>query len=385
MLTKIYIHNYKCLVNFEWKPGKQNLFIGENGSGKSAVFEAIRSLKGLATGGVEIEEAFAINSQTQWLKENKQTISIEINDKEYGIFEYELIIEHKQELKAQRVFAEKLRLNKTNLLIFEGGEVTLYKKTSGTALNPFSFDWRKSFLANVLTRPENKEIIRFKAILKRLSVAKIVPPTFEYSTEKESDEIKTNFSNFLSWYKKISNKQGVIFALLESLKAGPLPYFQSLEFKGGPIFTLDVRLKTAESKSYAFDFRQLSDGQKMLIALYALLFWAKEPASVEPEEQQEIYENLPTLLFLDEPANFVSLAEIQPWLKELRAVLDDTPLQVFLTSHNPEIINYLCLPNDTMTGVFKLERPEGTHTRIHNVTINDEGLAPAELLARGWL
>jgi len=72
-----------------------------------------------------------------------------------------------------------------------------------------------------------------------------------------------------------------------------LPNFLSLEFKGGPVFTLDVNFRIPGGKNYALDFRQLSDGQKALIALYALLCWTKESA----EFYGEMYENIPTLLF----------------------------------------------------------------------------------------
>ena len=53
------------------------------------------------------------------------------------------------------------------------------------------------------------------------------------------------------------------------------------------------------SKSFRLDFNELSDGQQTLIALYALLHFL-------------VQEN--TTLCIDEPDNFVALAELQPWL-----------------------------------------------------------------------
>ena len=42
MLKKIYIDNFKCLVNFELAFDSINLFLGPNGAGKSAVFDVLR-------------------------------------------------------------------------------------------------------------------------------------------------------------------------------------------------------------------------------------------------------------------------------------------------------------------------------------------------------
>jgi AAA15 family ATPase/GTPase len=47
MLKRIYIDNFRCLVNFELNFDSINLFLGGNGSGKSTVFEALRKLQSL--------------------------------------------------------------------------------------------------------------------------------------------------------------------------------------------------------------------------------------------------------------------------------------------------------------------------------------------------
>ena len=43
MITRIYIDNYKCLQNFEYKPKQFELIVGANGTGKSTVFEVLKS------------------------------------------------------------------------------------------------------------------------------------------------------------------------------------------------------------------------------------------------------------------------------------------------------------------------------------------------------
>ncbi|NDY58156.1 AAA family ATPase [Desulfovibrio sulfodismutans] len=55
MITKIKIHGFKSICNFELNLGKINVFIGSNGSGKSNILEAIGVLSAAASGRVDDE------------------------------------------------------------------------------------------------------------------------------------------------------------------------------------------------------------------------------------------------------------------------------------------------------------------------------------------
>ena len=41
MLTRLYLDNFRCFENFEYKPARRELILGRNGSGKSSLFEAL--------------------------------------------------------------------------------------------------------------------------------------------------------------------------------------------------------------------------------------------------------------------------------------------------------------------------------------------------------
>ncbi len=49
MLKRIYIDNFRCLVNFELSVDSINLFLGPNGAGKSAVFDVLRAMQTFVT------------------------------------------------------------------------------------------------------------------------------------------------------------------------------------------------------------------------------------------------------------------------------------------------------------------------------------------------
>ena len=48
-IREISIHNFKSLYNFSFEPGRLNVFIGANGSGKSSVLEALGVLSAAMT------------------------------------------------------------------------------------------------------------------------------------------------------------------------------------------------------------------------------------------------------------------------------------------------------------------------------------------------
>ncbi|MHC5595275.1 MAG: AAA family ATPase, partial [Nostoc sp.] len=58
MLKRIYIDNFRGLVNFEMNFDSINLFLGGNGTGKSTVFEVLRKIQTFVSGSKNLEEIF---------------------------------------------------------------------------------------------------------------------------------------------------------------------------------------------------------------------------------------------------------------------------------------------------------------------------------------
>jgi predicted ATPase len=147
-----------------------------------------------------------------------------------------------------------------------------------------------------------------------------------------------------------------------------IPGFDSFSLKeAGEAKVLKVLFDApgSQKRPMAFDFSELSDGQKVLAALYALLFLLKD----------EGYS-----LFLDEPDNFVALREIQPWLTALMDACGDSIEQAILISHHPEIIDHLALRSGRW-----FDRDNNGPARVtHHPKAQVEGLTASETVARGW-
>ena len=99
-------------------------------------------------------------------------------------------------------------------------------------------------------------------------------------------------------------------------------------------------------------FDELSDGQRVLIALYVLLYTQVEQGR--------------TVAF-DEPDNYVSLDEIQPFLMEaLDRIQSGRGARIFIVSHHPEFINQLA-PDDG----YVMFREKGGPTRIQRFSASE--------------
>jgi len=370
MLKRIYIDNYKSLVNFEVSLNEINLFLGVNGAGKSAVFEMLRKVKCLVAGDSKVIELFSFENCTRWQSSLLQTIELDIEGNG-GAYQYKLTIEHDEKREKARVIDERLHFNNKPLLVFEGGNAQLYRDNHSKGPK-YPFDWSRSVLASILPRSDNTTLTWFKEWMDHLVVIQIIPSLMIQDSPKEETQPSDYFENFVSWYRQVSQDQGLAFKLMTELKE-ILPGFEYFKFeRTGEKHRLLKAYFNSEGKnaSVGYSFGELSDGQRMLITLYSLLHSFCSDTK------------LPYTLCLDEPENFLALPEIQPWLVSLYDHCMDGDVQALLISHHPELINYLLA---SPVGYW-FEQQSNRPTRVRSISAdNEDALAVSELVARGWL
>src|SRR5204863_4796524 len=78
MLKRLYADNYRCLVNFELKLDRVNLLLGENGTGKTTVFEVLYRLQQFVAGNAKVLAVFPSSELTRPQTNSNQRFELEL-------------------------------------------------------------------------------------------------------------------------------------------------------------------------------------------------------------------------------------------------------------------------------------------------------------------
>ncbi len=199
----------------------------------------------------------------------------------------------------------------------------------------------------------------------------IDPLNVRPGSEAPELSLDPNAVNFVGWYRHaVTPDMAITVGLSESLKE-MYEDFGSLKLSPGEIQRLSLSLGVSEESGkpefVQLSFGELSEGERALIILYALL---------------EVLRRDPDMtLCLDEPDNFLALAEIQPWLLGLKDAVEVNGSQSLLVSHHPELINYLA-PSCGL--LFEREKNGPVRVKHFEAETGDGTLTPSEMVARGW-
>jgi predicted ATP-dependent endonuclease of OLD family len=125
MLTRLYIDNFRCFVNFEHKPARRELILGANGSGKSSFMDALLLLRQFVTKGEIFNDFYILNQRTRWLNQPQQTHELEAT-LDRSRYVYRLVVEPWGEPARPRVVSETVHFDGKPIFEFITGEVHLY-------------------------------------------------------------------------------------------------------------------------------------------------------------------------------------------------------------------------------------------------------------------
>ncbi len=368
MFRRLYIDNYRTLVNFELEFENLTLLLGPNGSGKSSVFEVIHFVRDFISGRKTTNEAFTPSSLTRWQERPSQVFEFSLSGNE-GTYEYTLHVEHNASRQTCRIHQESLKYN--NLLLYKSemanGQLQAHLFRDDGSKGPSVLtDWSRSAIAAIPERNDYQLMKWFKNCMDRIVIIKLIPVAMDYRSKKESVTLDFHGGDFVSWIRYYTDLDMNLMSQLKPLYEEVLTGFSGLSLvpDGGDAKVLKVVFKSEEGLQYECRFDELSDGQRLLLVLYTL------PSIIEKG----------ALLLIDEPENFIALREIQPWLNLILEKTQGGAAQAILISHHPEFINALALECGRW-----LERPSGGPTRSMPVTQDNSGLPVSELVARGWL
>ena len=66
MIRRLYVDNFRSLVDFTWEPGSETLVLGYNGSGKTSALDAIDLVRDWASERRRLEELISPEQHTRW-------------------------------------------------------------------------------------------------------------------------------------------------------------------------------------------------------------------------------------------------------------------------------------------------------------------------------
>lgn len=360
MLTRLFADNYRALANFELRPGKLSLLLGENGSGKTSIFNVLGSLRDLVVLGRPVHNLFQF-TRTSWDKRDVQHFELDVREDD-GTFRYSLDVQHPANL-LPFIRSESVALDGEPLFRFSDGEVRLFYDDASTGPT-FPFRSDQSYLVNLFsTRSRVPRLGRFMDFMAGMAIFQPNPFAMMLTSGRDENFLSRDGSNFPSFFDHINDEDPAARSALESALEKALPGFRNFLFKrSGEAKVLLAAFGDAQH-SGEYPLLHLSEGQRVLAILYAAVCGLARKGS---------------LLCFDEPDNFVSLTEIQPWLQTLRDALGEKDAQAMIISHHPEVIDYLA-----QDSLWRFERPQGPVIARPYEPTGEPELRLSELIARG--
>ena len=371
MLTRIYIDNFRCFVNFEYTPEPKQLLLGANGSGKSSLLGAIRDLKQFVQGD---ENPFTQSTRTRWQDKPLEVFEIDalLDAQKY---EYRVEIQFAPETRQPSVKVERLSVSGMPVFELANGELRFFPDAgrlrlfpTGSQIPAIPVQSAKSSLH--LSQLSNSQVNRFVEWMKKSVHCFSIDPypgKMDESADSEEQEPDFELENLAGWYRYLvqaypAENVGFLNSIKEALNG-----FQALRFSSGErgIRELLGDFTAPGRKSVPYAISELSEGQRQLLALYMILHFKIAKGET---------------VFIDEPDNYNSLREIQPWLLAAEESAEDHNGQLILISHHPEILNQWALKHG-----LRFFREDNGHVRTEKFKADPGGsLQPSELIERGW-
>ncbi|MGA2067625.1 MAG: AAA family ATPase [Thermoguttaceae bacterium] len=366
-IKRLYVDNYKCLVNFELPLQELTLLVGPNGVGKTCVLSVMFALRRLLLNRAKITGSRIFNgwTPTRWQTRSIQVFELDV-ELESDALRYRLEVQHDRPSRRAEIRSEQLTTNEGPLFKYQSGEAQLYRDDHSEGQR-FPAEPSESALARVPPRPDNTRLTRFLEFMRKVIVCGLYPAGFRAESRAEDAELNRQASNFADWYRHMSQERQDLVSDLTGALREVLEGFKGIRMEKVGAGTRAMSVVFDEhGVEYQLRLRTVSDGQRALIALYSLLHLTAGQGYT---------------LFLDEPDNYLALAEIQPWLIALADACGDTIPQAVLCSHHPELIDYLGPDRGLL-----LQREASGVTVVKPLTeaTLGEGLKLSERIARGW-
>ena len=271
MLQRLYLHNFRCLENFELtlKEMSSALLIGKNGVGKSAIRSALEVLQSIGRGINRVKNLVQAKDLAWGRSEVPMRFEIEVL-LDNKLYKYIVAFELPENFKELRVFEEEFIVAGEQIYSRKEAQVTLnktgrygYPTSSGNSEAQFLVDWHLVALPLIQERSPTDPIHIFKTWLARTIILAPIPSLMTGDSNGETLEPEANASNFAEWFSGLLSRYPAAYTQVDRYLREVLPDIKDFfnEVIGKDSKNTLVRFEK-NSASLSVSFEDLSDGEK---------------------------------------------------------------------------------------------------------------------------
>jgi predicted ATPase len=340
VIRRFYVHNFRCLENFELPISGQSsvLLIGNNGSGKTTVGLALEILQKIARGTNRVNNLVKPKDLTRGRTDVPVRFEIEVALKD-RIYEYVIAFDLPEGFKELRVLEEKLTVGGQPVYTRKEAEVRLaevdqlrgritapdyHLPLSNMKASEFRIDWHLVALPIVQEQSQKDPLFIFKQWLARMLILRPIAELILGDSKQETLQPDTQVTEFGAWFAGLLAYAPSAYSKIDEYLKQVMPDLKDIK---NPVIGPDYRSLivqfSTDQGSLNRPFEDLSDGEKCFM-ICALVLAANDAYG-------------PILCFWDEPDNYLALSEVGHFVLALRKAFQPGG-QFIATSHNPEAI-----------------------------------------------
>jgi predicted ATPase len=325
VIKRLYIHNFRCLENFELPiQGRSSiLLIGKNGAGKTTVGLALEILQRIARGTNRVGELVKPKDLARGRGDVpvRFELEVELGKHAYG---YEVAFELPEGFRELRVHKEKLSVN--GKVVYNRDLATVHLTKTGQSKEAvFSIDWHLVALPVIQQLPEEDPLNIFKAWLGRMLILRPLPSLIVGHSQEETLFPNIDVTNIGAWFSGMMANTPAAYTTVEKYLKQVLADLDDIKnpLVGTESRSLSVQFSN-EQGNLKLPFADLSDGEKCFV-ISALVLAANKAYG-------------PLLCFWDEPDSYLAPSEVGHFVIALRSAFESSG-QFIATSHNRETIS----------------------------------------------
>lgn len=325
MIRRFYVHNFRCLENFELPISGQAsaLLIGKNGSGKTTVGYALEIFQRIARGTNRVGDLVRPKDLARGRTDApiRFEIDVELQGNVYG---YALALEFPEGFRELRVKEERLTISGKPVYTREVAQVHLARIGQEKEAK-FLIDWHLIALPIIQSQSVNDPLFIFKEWLARILILRPIPSLILGDSQQDGTlQPDPRLTDLGGWFSGLLAYAPSSYARIDEYLRQVMPDLADIK---NPQVGKDSRSLVVQFSNHqgtlTLPFEDLSDGEKCFV-ICALVLAARAT-----------YGQL--LCFWDEPDNYLAPSEVGHFVLALRKAFQSGG-QFIATSHNPEAI-----------------------------------------------